>query len=781
MSYNNNPYRDGGAGYNDSSVGFIQPQAPIQRKKGVSPWIKFGLPVLVVVAIAAVVGGILGTRKSSSEDESASSSGGSKGGKGDDGKINSSAPIATATDKLAAGRFAVETQSKYMIPVYPSATNTALFSAPTINAASSASWPSDDFAPSNPSPLEVRPDRPRLIAPAYKWQALPDLIRADPYMQFWNETIIANATVYYDAPPIPYFMDGDSGILDNAREFKMRVKAFSYTYRVTGNTRWVDRAYREVQHVVSPEFGPNNDTKWNPTHFLDTAEFAAGFAIAYDWLHDVLTDEQKAFIRDNVITYGLNHGLAAYNDPTVPFGWWRNNITGNWNCVCNGGLTLASLAILGEDTTTVSRELLALTVDNAKANCARAVTDDGSWLESPNYWYFGTTGHAEMSSALLTATGSHFGLLDINPNFVNTGVFHMYVYGPTSLFDYGDHGPNKFSTTANSMLLYGDQLNRPEFILHQRDRHDAPEPWSMFWYNPAVQGAFWNGLDLDHFFESPGVQWASMRSSWTDDDALFLAIKAGRNLGHQTHNDLDVGDFVIDALGTRWAGELGSGDYRSFQYFQSELQDAERWKYYRTATMGQNTLLIGNANQNVESQPTVKHDSSKTAQGSSTVFTVPDGSTAFWTTDMTSAYFNADSVKRGGRMLNNRRQILIQDEVTASQDIHWRMHTNATVTLDGTTANLELDGEKMQVTILNPPQGAAFDLVAADRQGWQPLPNMDPPDQENPGVQVLRIQLPAGTHNLQVLFNPQWPGMKASDFVTPPSVPLDDWSLTSHN
>jgi hypothetical protein len=121
MSYNNNPYMEGGAGYNDSSVGFIQPQQPISRKKaGVSPWIKFGLPVLVVVAIAAVVGGILGTRKSTTDgDASSSSSGESKGGKDD--KVNSSAPIATATGKLEAGRYATATQSKYMIPIYPSA------------------------------------------------------------------------------------------------------------------------------------------------------------------------------------------------------------------------------------------------------------------------------------------------------------------------------------------------------------------------------------------------------------------------------------------------------------------------------------------------------------------------------------------------------------------------------------------------------------------------------------------------------------------------------------
>jgi hypothetical protein len=42
-------------------------------------------------------------------------------------------------------------------------------------------------------------------------------------------------------------MDGDSGILDNARNVKMRIKAFAYVYRMTNDSKWVDRAWAEVQ------------------------------------------------------------------------------------------------------------------------------------------------------------------------------------------------------------------------------------------------------------------------------------------------------------------------------------------------------------------------------------------------------------------------------------------------------------------------------------------------------------------------------------------------------
>ena len=366
------------------------------------------------------------------------------------------------------------------------------------------------------------------------------------------------------------------------------------------------------------------------------------YAIAYDWMYDAWTAQQKSDIMWTMITYGLDAGLSAYaeGDPEY-YGWWTQDTQGNWNCVCNGGLTMGALAIIGDDPTDTSATILANTIPNALLNCAQAVSSDGTWQETPNYWYFGVTGHAEMLSALITATGSDQGMLSANPGFELTGRFHMHVTGPASMFEWGDNGVNLYSTTANPMLLYGDLWNHPEYQLFQRDQHDAPEPWSMFWYNPSVSGAFWDGMPLDAFFTNHTDQWASMRSSWTDEDALFVAMKAGTLQGHQTHNDLDLGDFVLDAMGTRWAGELGSGDYLSPAYFNSDAQDATRWLYYRKRTEGQNTILVNKANQLVGATPSIKFDSSNTQQdGATTVYTPPDDSTAYFVADLSSGYNN---------------------------------------------------------------------------------------------------------------------------------------------
>ena len=109
------------------------------------------------------------------------------------------------------------------------------------------------------------------------------------------------------------------------------------------------------------------------------------------------------------------------------------------------------------------------------------------------------------------------------------------------------------------------------------------------------------------------------------------------------------------------------------------------------------------------------------------------------------------------------------------------MHTNATVAVSssGTSATLTLDGQTLTMTILNAPSGAQFATGQAVRLSGDPALPAGQSDQPNPGVTVVSISLPAGQYSLQVLFNPQWPSLQASDYVTPSAVPLSSWSLTS--
>ena len=60
---------------------------------------------------------------------------------------------------------------------------------------------------------------------------------------------MANATADFEAKSITYELDGGltgSGVLDIARILKVRVKNWGYAWRMTKDTKWIDRAFTEL-------------------------------------------------------------------------------------------------------------------------------------------------------------------------------------------------------------------------------------------------------------------------------------------------------------------------------------------------------------------------------------------------------------------------------------------------------------------------------------------------------------------------------------------------------
>ncbi|KAG8971092.1 hypothetical protein FRC05_011559 [Tulasnella sp. 425] len=484
-------------------------------------------------------------------------------------------------------------------------------------------------------------------------EQLPNLLASDPYMKQWNDAVIADAQKWQAIDPVPYDIDGGLGksrALDVARQVKQRVKAFAYAYRVTRDDS-------------SASFGQKGNN-WNTAHFLDVADFTAAFAIGYDWLYDAWTAQQKETIRTAIFTLGLQYGLQVYAN-NAAYGWW---------------------------TTAPARPRSSTTL--SVANCAQGVTFDGSWTETANYWYFGTTSHAEMASSLVTATSSAYGLMDSNPPFATTGFYHMYATGNQHLFDYGDHGPNKHSATANAMFLHSTQFQVPEYALFQRDGPDAAEPWNMgILERPSVGPRYFGQLGF-HAYKLDG---------W------YVAMKGGKLTGHTSQGNLDGGDFSSLDWRTR------TGDYIVDGYFDPETQESGRWLYCRTRTEGQNTPMVEQQNQMITAVPTCKFDSTGTHQQSSTVFDVRSNSTAMFTMDLTSNY-GGTPIKRGVRFLAGRTRVFLQADITnAAKQVQWRMYISATVAVDGSVATLSIDDKMMHVHILNAPSGVDFEALPAQR------------------------------------------------------------------
>jgi hypothetical protein len=155
---------------------------------------------------------------------------------------------------------------------------------------------------------------------------------------------------------------------------------------------------------------------------------------------------------------------------------------------------------------------------------------------------------------------------------------------------------------------------------------------------------------------------------------LFFLI-----LENITDSNIDAGDFVLDALGERWAGELCQASYLSTGYFSSDSQNSTRWLYYRTRTEGQNTIVYNGSNQVVDARPSsIRFETTGDAHTGPVCLSKQD-SAVYWVVNLTTSYGGV-LIERGIRLFNGRSQVLLQDEIIeATSACQWRMHTNATI------------------------------------------------------------------------------------------------------
>lgn len=440
---------------------------------------------------------------------------------------------------------------------------------------------------------------------------------------------------------------------------------------------------------------------------------AHAFAIGYDWLYDVWDDEQLRTLRDSIADKGLKPALDSYRGKESYWWWVRSNH--NWNQVCNGGIGIGALAI-ADELPKLAGEIIHSALRSLRGAMSQ-FAPDGAWSEGPGYWNYATLYNVIFLAALETALRTDFGFSQA-PGFSETGLFLIYLTGPMDLaFNFADCSESVGSTPQ--MFWLARRFDRPIYAWHERSIQ-VPEPLDLIWFDAKDSSPTESDLALDKHFR--GAEVVGMRSAWDDRNALFVAFKAGDNKSN--HSNLDIGTFVLDALGYRWAIDLGADDYNLPEYFGSQ-----RWTYYRLRAEGNNTLVI-NPNEGADQDPSASariiHFESR-----------EEG--AFAIADLTKAYEKcASSVLRGIAILD-RQRVLVQDEVKTYRpsDVWWFMHTRAKVEIgaEGNDATLTQSNTHLSAMILQ-PSDAMFEIMDA-----VPLPTSPKPkgQAKNEGVRKLAI------------------------------------------
>ncbi|MDI6448435.1 heparinase II/III domain-containing protein [Anaerobaca lacustris] len=560
---------------------------------------------------------------------------------------------------------------------------------------------------------------PRLMLKDKDLMLLKAAMVEDRALQKCWDDVRADAEACLKRPPLVYEKVGPR-LLSVSRDCLRRIYSLALAYRWTGDERYAAKARANLLEVCAfPD--------WNPSHFLDTAEMSHAVGVGYDWLHAYLDPDTRAAIVRALIEKGLEPGLKVYESN----GWWTRS-DHNWNQVCNGGMIVGALAIADIEPSYAERIVPAAVESLPRA--LKTYAPDGAWGEGPGYWSYATHYTAYGLAALDTALGSTFGLLDVE-GLSKAGDFPVYTTGPTGLYlNLADVGERSARRPMACMFWLARTFHNPLYAYaeHEEIARRPAGAAHLVWYTakPRASAA---RRQLDRYFRGP-VEVVTMRSAWDDPEALFVGIKAGYN--QVNHGHLDLGNFELDALGVRWARDLGADNYNLPGYWESR-PGGQRWSYYRLNSASHNICMLGGEDQDALAKSTFTSTKMNETDPSAIV-------------NLTQAYARfAKSASRGVKMVAGRTAVLVQDEFAIEKpcDVVWGMTTDADIRIeDGSVARLKLDGKELIVRLLSPAK-AAFTIGSAEQE---------PPQRTNKGVKRLLARLAdaQGDVCIAVLFSP---------------------------
>lgn len=402
-------------------------------------------------------------------------------------------------------------------------------------------------------------------------------------------------------------------MLAAVREAQRVVLVCAAAYRLCAEPRFLAAARRELRGLA--------EVRWPPEVFLTVAEAAFAVALAHDWLHEELPEEERRALYEKVRDEAFAPSLAAEGRD----GWI--NAGHNWSQVCHGALVCAALSFAEHDadlaTHVVNRAIAAL------PRAAAAYAPDGAYPEGPTYWAYGTTFHLVLADALRVALGESFGTDDF-PGFLESADHLEWITSPSGrFFNFADNHPVRTPRAAVLRLARAkgraEQARREWLALLAAAEEFHPEdtrelPLALIWWRPgdvfspppeAADSAEAERAEGSALWLARGPQpLAVLRGATARGEPVWLATKGGR--AGDSHGHMDVGGFVWEAGGVRWAIDPVRDDYRVLReggFTQGEIfdcsQGSRRWSVFRLGAEGHNILRFEGAPQRVDGRASV--------------------------------------------------------------------------------------------------------------------------------------------------------------------------------
>ena len=596
---------------------------------------------------------------------------------------------------------------------------------------------------------------------------------AATYNNYSKETggICTSPTV---VPVMPYDnninngYDGNLGMQSDTDTYAKRMQTLAFGYQITRDYNYARLAYYYAVALGEYEH-------WGPAHFLNCADTAGPYAIAYDWLYNAWLE--LGFDVDKVtqmlFTHAVLPGWYCVNEIPLPWGRRTNyqssellnasrfqNMTNNWNAVCTAGMTAASLASAG-DLAAVDTPINVKKADlvkNTGSNASRypyifsyehvpfntlgdhtgyvSYSDyaynlysriqytlplvgldfyapDGSYVESPSYWAYSANSLFAIGAYNDSVFGDEFGLITNCWGLDKTCYYALNAQSSDySMWNYSDSSanlvPGAISTLSFPYVAYQRGDNKLAAI--RKDMVDSGK-YSVGYLDVFYYSDDTGDLELPELqYHMTGIDGYVARDSW-EPGSTYVAIMGGYN--ESAHGQIDAGQFVYHNNGKIWFCDLGAEGY-SVAGFGGVVSGN---RYYKKNAEGNNTLAL--TTNPYSEGGTDSCFAGQYIYGTGHMYETGDNEHgAYALIDQTEVYYkSAISAKRGMLFTNDRKTVVIQDEVKfhEAETAYWIGHTyqQIYVSTDGKSAYMTDGTSTIRASLISPDDSLRFDILSA--------------------------------------------------------------------
>ena len=522
--------------------------------------------------------------------------------------------------------------------------------------------------------------------------------------------------------------------------------ALSLAYKLTGDRKYFDYAW---PHLKAAAEMPD----WNPSHHIDVGTLAYGYAIAYDWFYDAMSEEQRRIMEKGAyenLFYTVNR---AVEDPHTAY--TTVLMSNNHNVFSNAGVMATVLGFMDVYPEIASK--IGADVVRILECFMDKFAPMGAYYEGPYYAETAINYTVRVLAAMESVLGTTYGL-DKAQGFDMIADFVVLLQSDVASYNFAD---SKMSLLAIAGMFWNFnhyKRHGAKDTLAEKNFKNPPSTTvaeALLWYNVDDES---EACDMPTAIHYPEEEIVSMRDAYRDGQT-FVGIKAGKTV--YAHSHLDAGSFIFDAKGRRWAYDFGQDNYNLYYKYS-------HWDVFRLRVESHNSLVI-----NPDHTPGYVLGS----EAPITEFTVTeqDVKTVIEKTALYGAERGVASARRGYLFTESRSALVIRDEVglTRESDMLWTMYTDADIEISGNVATLYDKADREKHISLEFTASGDFELGFEDARPLPTSPDI-PEQRKNEGFHRLYLRMRAsGDVTITVKINTEdnAPPVSAYD------VSIDEWRI----